>query len=234
MSLKNNEIRKLSSHLRSIDPPAHLMLLYGAPWEIEALKRGIRAREYPSFTVPRRDQRGIMTHTQEALRLDGWALRCVREEEFSDAERLIRAERRMAQRRLPTRVACAYPIEQFLGLGELTCVDILAYHNSVLFARFSKGSLMLLESTEKALSSALGQKGAEMIRSYMEQKGIEMCTVPLKFPRYLDSLQELLGKGARPLTRLTYKNLFRRLRSSPEMFEDEPRREDTDRDPRVR
>lgn len=157
----------------------------------------------------------------EAKKLDGWALRCIRGEEFPSPVKLIRTERRMQERLALMRVMCAYPIEPFIGLGEDACIEILSLHHHVLFTSFSKGGLILLESAETAMHNALGQRGAEMIHNYLEQKGVERCMIPLKLPRYVDLLHELLGTGALPLIRITYRTLFQRIRSSPEMFKDE-------------
>ncbi len=119
------------------------------------------------------------------------------------------------------RVMCAYPIKPFIGLGEDACVEILSLHHHVLFTKFSKGGLILLESAETAMNDALGRRGAEMISNYLEQKGIERCMIPLKLPRYVELLHELLGTGALPLMQIAYRRLFQRLRSSPEIFKNE-------------
>ncbi len=159
----------------------------------------------------------------EAKKLDGWAVRCVSGEGFTSPVKLIRTERRMQERRMLMRVMCAYPIKPFIGLGEDACVEILSLHHHVLFTRFSKGGLTLLESAETAMHDALGRRGAEMIHNYLEQKGVEKNMIPLKLPRYTDLLKELLGTGAIPLMRITYRKLFQKLRSSPEMFKNESR-----------
>lgn len=223
MSLKNLDTQRLVSYLRSLSPPTHLILLYGAPSELEDLKQKIGAHEYPCLTVPPRGQPNLKVLPDELKKLNGWALRCVRGEEFTNPGRLIRTERRLQERRVLRRVMCAYPIEPFIGLGEDACIDILSLHHYVIFSRFSKGGLIFLESAGAAISDALGRRGAEMIHNYLEQKGVERCMIPLKLPRYAELLHELLGTGATPLMRITYRNLFQRLRSSPEMFRDESR-----------
>ncbi|MCW3978991.1 MAG: hypothetical protein NWF12_04520 [Candidatus Bathyarchaeota archaeon] len=223
MSLKNPDTQRLASYLQSLIPPAHVILLYGAPSELESVKLEIKAHEYPCLTVPPREPMNFKVLPYEAKKLDGWALRCVRGEGFTSPVKLIRTERRMQERRMLMRVMCAYPIKPFIGLGEDACVEILSLHHHVLFTRFSKGGLILLESAETAMHDALGRRGAEMIHNYLEQKGVERNMIPLKLPRYVDLLHELLGKGVLPLMQITYRKLFQRLRSSPEMFKNEPR-----------
>jgi len=221
LSLYNPEIRKLVFHLLSIDPLAHVILFYGLFSELEDLKQGINAHGYPSLTLPLGGRQNFRFLQDDGEKYSGWALRRLRDDEFSNPGKLIRTERKIQERRTSMRVACAYPLERFLWLGEDACIDILLLHSQVFFTRFSRGGLMLLESAENALSSALGRRGAEMIHNYLEQRGMERCTIPLKFPEYSDMLRELLGRGAHSPKRITYRNLYQRMRSSSEVFEDE-------------
>jgi hypothetical protein len=223
LSLKNPDIWRLVSHLQSLSSPAHVILFYGVLTELEDLKQGINAHEYPRLTVPPGGRQYSRSLPDDGEKSAGWALRRLREDEFSNPGKLIRTERRIQERRTPMRVACAYPIERFLGLGEDACIDILSLHSYAFFAKFSRGGLMLLESAENALSSALGRRGAEMIHNYLDQRGMERCTIPLRFPEYSDMLRELLGRGAHSLLLITYRNLFQKMRSSPEVFEYESR-----------
>ncbi len=62
-----------------------------------------------------------------------------------------------------------------------------------------------------------------MIHRYMEREGIERGLTPLRFRKFLDTMQELLGSGAEPLTKQIYRRLFQNLMSSPEGIWDEPR-----------
>jgi hypothetical protein len=219
LSQEHLEIKRLSSHLESLSPPAHVILLYGPAHELEPLKRELRTREYPLLTMP--STRTLNTATPLKGEEPGcWALRCLDAGEFSDPGKIIRTERRIQERRPVDRVMCAYPLGRLIGLGEDHCVTILSLHDSILFTRFTKGGLVFLESAEEALSSALGPRGAEMIHNYLEERGIERSCVTLQFERCLEALRALLGTGADPLARLTYQTLFRKLRSSPEAFED--------------
>lgn len=221
MSPEQSEIRVLSSHLLSLRPPAHVMLIHGSPQELDALRQELRALEYSDLTIPCKDLHSPRTQSEAAVGLDHWMLRNVGDCEPSNPEKLIRDERRMRDRRPPIRVACAYPCGRFIGMGEEACVNIFTAHDSVLFTRFSKGGSMLQESAEKALLSALGCQGAEILYSYIEQRGIERHEIPLRFMEYSGLLRELMGTGADSLSQLAYQALFQKIMSSMETIVNE-------------
>lgn len=213
MSLNPLEIQRLSSYLETVLAPAHILLLYETLPELEALKPKIGAKKYAELTVfirPSKNDPKLMAETEDTC-----FIRHVGDGELSKPERLVRTERRIQETRPSTRIVCAYNTEKLIGLGEELCVEIFSLHDYILFTRFSKGGINLLESMERALTEALGQHGAEMVHRYMEREGIERGSTPLHFRQFLDAMHELLGGGAEPLARLIYRRLFQTLRSSP-------------------
>ena len=233
MSIHHPEITKLCAYLKSIDSPSHILLIYDSPSELEALRHDVAPQKYAHLTLSygKKSQRKETTTDNMEK---GWVLRHVVDTDPSRADKLVRTERRLQERRIPPRIICAYRTQKILGLGEDVGTDIFSAHDYILVTRFSNGGITLLNSTSKALSEALGNHGAEMIHRYMEREGIERGLTPLRFRQFLDTLQELLGSGAEPLTMLIYRRLFQNLRSNQEGIWDESREQDQDRDPRPR
>ena len=222
MSIHRPEITKLSAYLKSMDSPSHILLIYDSPSELEALKHDVAPRKYAHITVSygKKSQKKKQAANTSG---EGWVLRHVVDIDPSKTDKLVRTEKRLQERRIPPRIICAYRTQKILGLGEDVGIDIFSAHDYILFTRFSNGGITLLNSTSRTLSETLGNHGAEMIHRYMEREGIERGLTPLRFRQFLDTMQELLGSGAEPLTRLIYRRLFQNLMSSPEGIWDEPR-----------
>jgi hypothetical protein len=138
------------------------------------------------------------------------------EEQLSDLDALLREERRIDERGQKNSIICAYNLEKFMEIGEEPRMEILSLHDHILFSRFTRGGMALLEATENTLKNALGTPGADIVQRYIEQESRDREITPLSFRGYMDAMSGLLGSGAAPLTRLIYRRLFQMIRSSRE------------------
>ncbi len=138
------------------------------------------------------------------------------EEQLSDLDALLREERRIDERGQKNSIICAYDLAKFMEIGEEPRMEILSLHDCILFTKFTKGGIKLTEATENALFNTLGSHGADIVKRYIEQESRDRDITPLSFRGYLDAMSGLLGSGTVPLTRLIYRRLFQKMRSSRE------------------
>ena len=212
MTQLDTEIKKLGRFITSLNAPNHIILLYDDPLDIETLKDETEAREYDELEAP-----GAMgDETAQATDvIPPLYMRRV-EEQLSDLDALLREEKRIDERGQENSIICAYKLAKFMEIGEEPRMEILSLHDHILFTKFTKGGITLIEATENTLHNALGSHGADIVQRYIEQKSRDQEITPLSFRGYLDTMSGLLGSGAVPLTRLIYRRLFQMMRSSRE------------------
>ena len=212
MTQQDTEIKKLSRYITSLNAPNHIILLYDDPLDIETIKDEAEAREYgePEALGAREDKTSQATDAIHPL-----FMRRV-EEQLSNLDALLREERRIDEREQENSIICAYKLDKFMDIGEEPRMEILSLHDYILFTKFTKGGITLIEATENALCNALGSHGADIVQRYIEQESRGRDITPLRFRGYMDAMSGLLGSGAVPLTRLIYRRLFQMMRSSRE------------------
>ena len=198
--------------ISSLTPPTHSILFYKNPAEVNPVNEVTGARDYRFLSLQHGEaaKKGLGDPTPRIF------LRRVSEREIGDKERLLRKERRLNAKRRDATVICAYPIAPFTAQGEDTCIEVLSLHDYILFTEFTRGNMMLVDATQRAMSNSLGNHGAEILYRYIEQEGEGSISTPLRFRGYLNSMSGLLGEGAIPLTRIIYRKLFQTMRSSIE------------------
>ncbi len=212
MTQLDTETKKLSRFITYLNPPNHIILLYDDPFDIETLKDETEAREYGELEASGAKGDEI---PQAADATPPLFMRRV-EEQLSDLDALLREERRIDEREQENSIICAYNLTKFMEIDEEPRMEILSLHDYILFTKFTKGGITLIEATENALCSALGSHGADIVQRYIEQESGDREITPLSFRGYLDAMNGLLGSGAVPLTKLIYRRLFQMIRSSRE------------------
>lgn len=212
MTQQDTEAKKLCRFITYLNPPNHIILLYDDPLDIETLKDEAEAREYGELEASGAKGDEI---PQAADAISPLFMRRV-EAQLSDLDALLREERRIDERGQENSIICAYNLAKFMEIDEETRMEILSLHDYILFTKFTKGGITLIEATENALSNALGSHGADIVQRYIEQESGDREITPLSFRGYLDAMSGLLGSGAVPLTRLIYRRLFQMIRSSRE------------------
>jgi len=212
LTQQDTEIKKLSRFITSLNAPNHSILLYDDSLDIETIKDEAEAREYsePEALGARGDKTSQATDAIPSL-----FMRRV-EEQLSNLDALLREERRIDEREQENSIICAYNLDKFMDIGEEPRMEILSLHDYILFTKFTKGGITLIEATENALCNALGSHGADMVQRYIEQESRDQDFTPLRFRGYMDAMSGLLGSGAVPITRLIYRRLFQMMRSSRE------------------
>jgi len=212
LTQQDTEIKKLGRFITSLNAPNHIILLYDDPLDIETLKEEAEAREYGELEAPgaKGDETSQITDETPPL-----FMRRV-EAQPSDLDALLREERRVDERGQENSIICAYNLTKFMEIDEEPRIEILSLHDYILFTKFTKGGITLIEATENALCNALGSHGADIVQRYIEQESRDREITSLSFRGYLDAMSGLLGSGAVPLTRLIYRRLFQMIRSSRE------------------
>jgi len=212
LTQQDTETKKLGRFITSLNAPNHIILLYDDPLDIETLKDEAKAREYGELEAlgAKGDETSQKTDENPPL-----FMRRV-EAQPSDLDALLREERRIDERGQENSIICAYNLAKFMEIGEEPRMEILSLHDHILFTKFTKGGITLIEATENTLYNALGSHGADIVQRYIEQESRDREVTPLSFRRYLDAMSGLLGSGAVPLTRLIYRRLFQMIRSSRE------------------
>lgn len=218
MTLEQFKMWSAPNFLNYLQPPAHVILLYGDFLELDDITSNIMVKAYePSATLHLdADQNNSGPSTQNGA-VNSWVIYRVESDALSNLERLIGFERRIRDAHQPPMALCAYPLKLVIELDMSVFVDILSLHDYILFPRFIKGQMMVLEAVEEVLMSVFGRSGSEIIYHFTQQMGIERGKLPIKLRRFRHVLRKLLGFGAEFLERLVFQRLYFKLRSYPEV-----------------
>ncbi|KON30684.1 hypothetical protein AC482_03285 [miscellaneous Crenarchaeota group-15 archaeon DG-45] len=213
MSLERLESRNILEFLNALQPPVHIILLNAEPSERVDLPEML-AEATRSATSEHEANRlhgvSLLTAGSET----GWEINDIESDRLSEPSELLRMEEKIKADRKPRMVMCIYPLTQTMELGEVLFIDIISLHDYIIFSSYEEGGRLLLKAVEKALTSALGDSGSEMLYRFARQMGVERERIPCELRQFRRILRDLLGIGAEFLEKAIFRRLYLELGSS--------------------